>query len=152
MINRLLTIFFIFLMFENCWTGEKRLGVCCRRRSEANEDYFDFDEEQIQIDYENEPEKSDSSSKIQNQPAHKAILSSQSITSHGNKQNSVKGKVPLFLILNMKETKGLENLNKRNNPREIRLKDIPSILQKVREIKTKNAAAEREKQKQPLFR
>ena len=138
-------------MFENCWTGEKRLGVCCRLTTEANEDYFDFDEEQIQIDYDNEPEKSDSTSKIQNQSAQKAILSSQSITSHGNKQNSVKGKVPLFLILNMKETKGLENLNKRNNPRKISLRDIPSILQKLREIKSKNAIKEQEKQ-QTIFR
>ena len=42
-------------LFQNCWTNnEKRLGVCCRL---SNEDYEDFDEEQIQIDYDNEHEK-----------------------------------------------------------------------------------------------
>ena len=64
-------------ILQNCWTvNEKRLGVCCRLN---NEDYLDYDEEQIQIDYDNEHEKSDSKTVIP------AMLPSQSITSHGKK-------------------------------------------------------------------
>ena len=102
-------------LFQNCWTdNEKRLGVCCRL---SNGDYEDFDEEQIQIDYDNEHEKtSDTNSKV-------GSLSSQSITSHG-KKDPVKRKIPLFLILSNDKLNNLEKVKTSGIRNKLKLVDL----------------------------
>ena len=100
-------------ILQNCWTvNEKRLGVCCRLN---NEDYLDYDEEQIQIDYDNENEKSDSKTVIP------AMLPSQSITSHGKKLDNAKGNIPLF--------NNVENMKNKRFKEKLRLIDIPHIIE-----------------------
>ena len=116
-------------LFQNCWTNnEKRLGVCCRL---SNEDYEDFDEEQIQIDYDNEHEKtSDTNSKV-------GSLSSQSITSHG-KKDPVKRKIPLFLILSNDKLNNLEKVKTSGISNKLKLVDLlPMIIDYTRKRKLK---------------
>ena len=116
-------------LFQNCWTdNEKRLGVCCRL---SNEDYEDFDEEQIQIDYDNEHEKtSDTNSKV-------GSLSSQSITSHG-KKDPIKRKIPLFLILSNDKLNNLEKVKTSRIRNELKLVDLlPKIIDYTRKRKQK---------------
>ena len=108
-------------ILQNCWTvNEKRLGVCCRLN---NEDYLDYDEEQIQIDYDNEHEKSDSKTVIP------AMLPSQSITSHGKKLDNAKGNIPLFLILTKNEFNNVENMKNKRIKEKLMLIDIPYIIE-----------------------
>ena len=115
-----LVIFFMKIL-QNCWTvNEKRLGVCCRLN---NEDYLDYDEEQIQIDYDNEHEKSDRKTVIP------AMLPSQSITSHGKKLDNAKGNIPLFLILTKNEFNNVENMKNKRIKEKLRLIDIPHIIE-----------------------
>ena len=128
-------------LFQNCWTdNEKRLGVCCRL---SNEDYEDFDEEQIQIDYDNEHEKtSDTNSKIRS-------LSSQSITSHG-KKDPVKRKIPLFLILSNDKLNNPEKVKTSRIRNELKLVDLlPKFIDYMRNRKLKRKKhLERQKQRE----
>ena len=115
-------------LFQNCWTdNEKRLGVCCRL---SNGDYEDFDEEQIQIDYDNEHEKtSDTNSKVRS-------LSSQSISSHG-KKDPVKRKIPLFVILSNDKLNNLEKVKTSRINNELKLVDLLSTIDYTRKRKLK---------------
>ena len=128
-------------LFQNCWThNEKRLGVCCRL---SNEDYEDFDEEQIQIDYDNEHEKtSDTNGKI-------GSLSSQSITSHG-KKDPIKRKIPLFLILSNDKLNNLEKVKTSKISNELKLVDLlPKIIDYTRKRKVERGKhPESQKQKE----
>lgn len=128
-------------LFQNCWTdNEKRLGVCCRL---SNEDYEDFDEEQIQIDYDNEHEKtSDTNSKV-------GPLSSQSITSHG-KKDPIKRKIPLFLILSNDKLNNPEKVKTSRIRNELKLVDLlPKFIDYMRNRKLKRKKhLERQKQKE----
>ena len=102
--------------------------MCCRL---SNGDYEDFDEEQIQIDYDNEHEKtSDTNSKVDS-------LSSQSITSHG-KKDSVKRKIPLFLILSNDKLNNLEKVKTSGISNKLKLVDLlPMIIDYTRKRKLK---------------
>ena len=116
-------------ILQNCWTvNEKRLGVCCRLN---NEDYLDYDEEQIQIDYDNEHEKSDRKTVIP------AMLPSQSITSHGKKLDNAKGNIPLFLILTKNEFNNVENMKNKRIKDKLRIKVLlsKSISRVLYEVK-----------------
>ena len=127
-------------LFQNCWTdNEKRLGVCCRL---SNEDYEDFDEEQIQIDYDNEHEKtSESSSKA-------GSLSSQSITSHG-KRDPIKRKIPLFLILSNDKLNNLEKLKTTKISNQLKLVDVlPKIIDYTKRKRKLKRGKHQERQKQ----
>ena len=128
-------------LFQNCWTdNEKRLGVCCRL---SNEDYEDFDEEQIQIDYDNEHEKtSDTNSKVRS-------LSSQSITAHG-KKDPIKRKIPLFLILSNDKLNNPEKVKTSRIRNELKLVDlVPKFIDYMRKRKLKSKKhEERQKQKE----
>ena len=104
---------------QNCWTaGQERLGVCCWLELD-NEDYFQFDEEQIQIDQSNQP--GNTKTQTANLPPMSPpweISSSQSI--------------PLYLILDQEEI-NFETIRKLRNVREkIKLKDIPTIFQSIK--------------------
>lgn len=114
--------------------------MCCRL---SNEDYEDFDEEQIQIDYDNEHEKtSDTNSKV-------GSLSSQSITSHG-KKDPIKRKIPLFLILSNDKLNNLEKVKTSRIRNELKLVDLlPKIIDYTRKRKLKRIKhLDRQKQKE----
>ena len=101
--------------------------MCCRL---SNGDYEDFDEEQIQIDYDNEHEKtSDTNSKV-------GSLSSQSITSHG-KKDPVKRKIPLFVILSNDKLNNLEKVKTSRINNELKLVDLLSTIDYTRKRKLK---------------
>ena len=102
--------------------------MCCRL---SNEDYEDFDEEQIQIDYDNEHEKtSDTNSKV-------GSLSSQSITSHG-KTDPIKRKIPLFLILSNDKLNNLEKVKTSQISNKLKLVDVlPKLIDYTRRRKLK---------------
>ena len=128
-------------ILQNCWTvNEKRLGVCCRLN---NEDYLDYDEEQIQIDYDNEHEKSDSKTVIP------AMLPSQSITSHG-KKDPIKRKIPLFLILSNDKLNNLEKVKTSRIRNELKLVDLlPKFIDYMRNRKRRRKKhLERQKQRE----
>ena len=133
-------------LFQNCWTNnEKRLGVCCRL---SNEDYEDFDEEQIQIDYDNEHEKtSDTTGKV-------GSLSSQSITSHG-KKDPIKRKIPLFLILSNDKLNNLEKVKTSKISNELKLVDLlPKIIDYTRKRKLnrgKHPESQKQKERTNIF-
>ena len=110
-------------LFQNCWTdNEKRLGVCCRL---SNEDYEDFDEEQIQIDYDNEPGQSGQSGNTKSQTENHPLLSPPWEISSSQS-------IPLYLILDEGEI-NVETIRKLRNVREkIKLKDIPTMFQSIK--------------------
>ena len=114
--------------------------MCCRL---SNEDYEDFDEEQIQIDYDNEHEKtSDTNSKV-------GPLSSQSITSHG-KKDPIKRKIPLFLILSNDKLNNPEKVKTSRIRNELKLVDLlPKFIDYNRNRKLKRKKhLERQKQRE----
>ena len=102
--------------------------MCCRL---SNGDYDDFDEEQIQIDYDNKHEKtSDTNRKV-------GSLSSQSIASHG-KKDPVKRKIPLFLILSNDKLNNLEKVRTSGISNKLKLVDLlPMIIDYTRKRKLK---------------
>ena len=90
--------------------------MCCRL---DNEDYFEFDEEQIQIDYSNEH------GNIKRQTDNQQLLSQPwQISSHHS--------IPLYLILEEEEI-NFETVRKLRNVKEkIELKDIPRMFQSIK--------------------
>ena len=108
---------------QPCWTaGEERLGVCCRL---DNEDYFDFDEEQIQIDYNNEPGQSGQTGNTKSQTDNHPLLSPPWEISSSQS-------IPLYLILDEEEI-NFETIRKlRNVGEKIKLKDIPRMFQSIK--------------------
>ena len=93
--------------------------MCCRL---DNEDYFDFDEEQIQIDYNNEP---GNTKNTKSQTANHPLLSPPW-------QISSSQSIPLYLILDEEEI-NVENIRKLRNVKEkIKLKDIPTMFQSIK--------------------
>ena len=91
--------------------------MCCRLN---NLDYFDSDEEQIQIDYNNESGNTESQPTNNNLPPSPPVPPPTTQT------------IPLFLILTEQEIKS-ENIRKlRKVKRKIELKDIPRMFQSIK--------------------
>ena len=106
--------------------------MCCRL---ANEDYFDSDEEKIQIDYITEPgnTKSQTPSKTLHPP--RAVIPST---------------IPLYLLLSQDE-RNLENIRKlRNVKRKIELKDIPKMFQSIKSTTPEKESSDIRQHRQTL--
>ena len=91
--------------------------MCCRLN---NEDYFEFEEQQIQIDYSNEP------GIIKEQTANHPLLSQPW-------EISPSQSIPLYLILEEEEI-NFETIRKLRNVKEekIELKDIATMFQSIK--------------------